>query len=248
MRTLTTRPLHEILVDSTPRGWLVPNLIPADGITLLTAAPKVGKTFLACQVAVAVREGLQLLGFGTCAQQRVLYLDRESSQDDLRDRFNRLKVDAENPLAVEFCDEPLQLADPADIDGLVACVREKGFGLVVVDTLASYITGIDENDAGSLSRPLHGLRRFQRETGIAVLVVAHAPKGGSKDAIAAKTRGSNAITATASTLLVLNPRVGGKTGLEIQPRMAKSTSVVLTRRIDGFWTQGKEAQAIGEAA
>ena len=248
MRTLTTRSLHDILVAVEPRGWLVPNLIPADGITLLTAAPKVGKTFLACQVAVAVREGLHLLGFGTCTQQKVLYLDRESSQDELRERFDRLNGDAKNPRAVEFCDEPLQLADAGDIDALIACVREKHYGLVVIDTLASYITGIDENDAGSVSRPLDGLRRLQRATGIAVLVIAHAPKSGSKDAVAAKTRGSNAITATASTLLVLNPRAGGKASLEVQPRMAKTSSVALSRRADGFWTNGKEGGVLEEAA
>ena len=53
MRILQSSPLRSILEASAPRGELIPGLLPADGIAILTAAPKVGKTMFASQAALA---------------------------------------------------------------------------------------------------------------------------------------------------------------------------------------------------
>ena len=237
MRTLQSSPLRSILEASAPRGELIPGLLPADGIAILTAAPKVGKTMLASQVAVAVQEGTSFLGYPAGPAVNVLYCDRESSNDELKHRFELLRHDAFDPQALHFCRDGFQLAKEEDIEGLVSLVNENSYKLVIVDTLATYMLGIDENDAGSVSRPLHGLRRLQGETGAAILVVAHASKSESSSRIAAKTRGSNAITAAASSLMVLSSS-GKKGKLGLEQRFAPSSSIELLRRPDGFWVRG----------
>lgn len=234
MRALQSSPLRSILEASAPRGELIPGLLPADGIAILTAAPKVGKTMFASQAALAIQEGTSFLGFPAGPAGSVLYCDHESSADDLRQRFKLLEGDAQDPYALTFCRDSFQLAKDDDVDGLIELVQAAGHSLVIIDTLATYMLGVDENDAGSVSRPLHGLRRLQHETGAAILVVAHASKSESHGKIAAKTRGSNAITAAASSLMVLT--ASGKKGkLNLEQRFAPSSSMDLRRRSDGFW-------------
>ena len=247
MRTLQSSPLRSILEASAPRGELIPGLLPADGIAILTAAPKVGKTMFASQAALAIQEGTSFLGFPPGPAGSVLYCDHESSNDDLRQRFKLLEGDAKDPYALTFCRDSFQLAREDDVDGLIDLVRTAGHSLVVIDTLATYMLGIDENDAGSVSRPMHSLRRLQHETGAAILVVAHASKGENHGKIAAKTRGSNAITATASSLIVLASS-GKKGRLAIEGRFGPNIFIPLIRRADGFWARDEKGVLLVEAA
>ena len=247
MRVLQSVPLRTILETTERRGDLIPGLMPADGITLLTAPPKIGKTMFACQAALAALEGRSFLGFPTGPAVSVLYCDNESSNDELKQRFDMLKGDARDPDALQFCRDHFQLAKEDDVDGLIELMATGGHKLVIIDTLATYMLGVDENDAGSVSRPLHGLRRLQQETGAALLVVAHAPKSENNGRIAAKTRGSNAITAAASTLMVLSGS-GKKGKLAIEQRFAVSSSISLLRRPDGFWERDPKEVSLSEAA
>ena len=247
MRALQSVPLRTILETTERRGDLIPGLIPADGITLLTAPPKIGKTMFACQAALAALEGRSFLGFPAGPAVNVVYCDNESSNDELKQRFDMLQSDARDPYALQFCRDHFQLAKDDDVDGLIEVVATGDHKLVIIDTLATYMLGIDENDAGAVSKPLHGLRRLQHETGAAILVVAHAPKSENNGRIAAKTRGSNAITAAASTLMVLSGS-GKKGKLSVEERFAPSWNVPLLRRHDGFWALGTEPKRLEEAA
>jgi len=247
MSVLQSVPLRTILETTERRGDLIPGLMPADGITLLTAPPKIGKTMFACQAALAALEGRSFLGFPAGPAVNVLYCDNESSNDELKQRFDMLKGDARDPYALQFCRDHFQLAKDEDVDDLIELVTAGGHKLVVIDTLATYMLGVDENDAGSVSRPLHGLRRLQQETGAALLVVAHAPKSENNGRIAAKTRGSNAITAAASTLMVLSGS-GKKGNLALEQRFAVSSSISLMRRPDGFWERNAKEVPLSEAA
>lgn len=247
MRILQSVPLRTILETTERRGDLFPGLMPADGFTLLTATPKIGKTMFACQAALAALEGRSFLGFPAGPAVNVLYCDHESSNDLLQERFDLLQRDSQDPYALQFCREHFQLAKDEDVDGLIEIVTSGNHKLVIIDTLATYMYGIDENDAGAVSKPLHGIRRLQRETGTAVLVVAHAPKSENNGRIAAKTRGSNAITAAASTLMVLTGN-GRKGKLAIEQRSAPTWSLSLLRRADGFWERDPKEVSQAEAA
>ena len=247
MRILQSVPLRTILETTERRGDLIPGLMPADGITLLTAPPKIGKTMFACQAALAALEGRSFLGFPPGPAVNVLYCDLESSNDLLQERFDLLKRDSRDPYALQFCRENFQLAKDDDVDGLIEIVTAGNHKLVIIDTLATYMYGVDENDAGAVSKPLHGIRRLQRETGAAVLVVAHAPKSENNGRLAAKTRGSNAITAAASTLMVLTGN-SKKGKLAIEQRSAATWSISLLRRPDGFWERDSKEVQQAEAA
>ena len=227
---------RELFSDDAPSGDLVPGLVPLHGVTILTAAPKVGKSYFANHLAACVQGGDDFLGTSLPMATRVLYLDRESTIDELQARHQALERICGRAGEVHFLRERISIV--ADVDALIKCVREGLFGLVVIDTLATVIVGVDENDAGAMGSPIDALRRLEQETGAAVLLVAHSQKSVSHSAVAAKTRGSNAITALASQLLVLAPARGGGVRLEVQPRLGPPYTRTLRRGDDGLWVPG----------
>lgn len=234
MRTLKPIPVRDLLHDGEPESGLVDGLIPRGAVTLLSAPPKEGKSYFANHLAACVQSGESFLGQSVVKATPVLYLDRESSYSELWDRFGILRAEYPAAEEVEFLREGIDIA--RDIEPLLSLVRAGGYGLVVIDTLATVIVGRDENDAGSMSEPLDAIRRLAVEGETAVLVVAHAPKSGLHGAVAAKTRGSNAITAAAHQLLSLSStRKAGESRLDIVPRTSAQWSMLVRRRDDGFW-------------
>lgn len=227
---------RELFSDDAPGGDLVPGLVPLHGVTILTAAPKVGKSYFANHLAACVQGGDDFLGTSLPMATRVLYLDRESTIDELQARTQTLERIYSQAGEVRFLRDRISIA--ADVDALIKCVRDGLFGLVVIDTLATVIVGLDENDAGAMSGPIDALRRLEQETDVPVLLVAHSQKSVSHSAVAAKTRGSNAITALASQLLVLAPARGGGVRLEVQPRLGPPYTRTLRRGDDGLWVPG----------
>jgi RecA-family ATPase len=237
MRDFQPKRASELFSEGVSSGDLVPGLVPLHGVTILTAAPKVGKSYFANHLAACVQGGDDFLGMPLPMATRVLYLDRESTIDELQGRHQALERICSQSDEVRFLRDRISIV--ADVDALIKCVRDGLFGLVVIDTLATVIVGLDENDAGAMSGPIDALRRLEQETGAAVLLVAHSQKSASHSAVAAKTRGSNAITALASQLLVMAPmRGGGGVRLEVQPRLGPPYTRTLRRGDDGLWVPG----------
>lgn len=70
--------------------------------------------------------------------------------------------------------------------------------LVIFDTLASCIPGIEENNAKEMGRVITNLREFQSRLNCTVLLIHHTAKGSMK------ARGSGALAAAADTMLQLS--------------------------------------------
>ena len=62
-----------------PMKWLIDDLLPVGGVVMLSAKPKMGKSFLAIQLALSVASGDKFLGF-QARKHEVLYIDLETSQ------------------------------------------------------------------------------------------------------------------------------------------------------------------------
>ena len=72
-----------------PIKWIVPGLIP-EGCTILAGRPKLGKSFLALDVALAVARGGYCLGDYQCEQGAVLYLALEDNRRRLKARIEKV--------------------------------------------------------------------------------------------------------------------------------------------------------------
>ena len=73
-----------------PVRIILPDLIP-EGITILAGKPKIGKSWLALDVCVAVADRLFVLGDKQPVQGDVLYLALEDSQRRLKTRMGKIR-------------------------------------------------------------------------------------------------------------------------------------------------------------
>lgn len=159
----------EILTTSFPDPrWIVPGLIP-EGLVSLAGRPKLGKSWLALQVACAVGTGGKALGRDVTAGQ-VLYLALEDSPRRLKSRMQAQRWPATE--AVDFYTEWPDLATAAGMDPLRAAIEARGYALVIIDTL-SRAAAFDQMDPASSTWVMAGLQRLAIDRGLTVLVIDH---------------------------------------------------------------------------
>ena len=90
----------------------------------------------------------------------VLYFCLDTSRQTLQRRLAALCLGRgiDPPDGLHFDLSPLDLSQPKSLGQLGDLVREKDAGLVILDALARYLPGIDENTVASISPVLTGLR------------------------------------------------------------------------------------------
>jgi hypothetical protein len=85
---LTSKELRTMIFN--PVVFLVPNIIPAEGVTLICAKPKVGKSWLLLDLCIAATSDRHVLGSLKPVQGSVLYLALEDSLRRLQSRMTKL--------------------------------------------------------------------------------------------------------------------------------------------------------------
>lgn len=211
-------------VDPRPpeRRWLVEQLWVHAGVGILGGGPKLGKTYLAAELSLAVASGgTALARFPARASGPVLFFGAEDSLPDLRARFDGLlalrKLTAAQ-VPIHLIDVPvLRLDRERDLHRLHSAIGRYRPRLLVLDPFVR-ITAIDENSAAEVSAVLASLRQLQREFELAIIVVHHARK--SPAAHPAQTfRGSGDFAAWSDTNLCLSRR-GKHVDLFVEHRSA----------------------------
>lgn len=115
-----------------PLNWVVDGVLP-EGSYLLSARPKVGKSWLALQICLAVAHGDKL--WGKQVQQGVaIYLALEENQRRLQKRLGQLRVDWSTPHLLLYTE--WKRSDQGGLDDLEQLLVDKKPRLVVIDTLA----------------------------------------------------------------------------------------------------------------
>jgi hypothetical protein len=204
------------------RSMLVDGLVADAGLTVLSGAPKRGKSWLALQIAEAVAAGGRILG-REAQQGAAVYLALEDSHGRIKGRLTLHGVT--EPLAIRFVFDVPPL-DRGGMDVLGQHVAETGARLVIVDTITqARSAGTEENESGPMNALMSTLRRFGQDRGVAVLVVHHNRKSATGD-IVADMRGSNAVAAAADLLLGLY-RSEGKSALKVEGRDVDACELAL---------------------
>jgi hypothetical protein len=220
-------------VDPCPpeRRWLIEQLWVHAGVGILGGGPKLGKTYLAAELSLAVAcGGTALARFPARTSGPVLFFGAEDSLPDLRTRFDgllalRQLTAAEVP--IHLIDVPvLRLDRERDLGRLQAAIDRYRPRLLVLDPFVR-ITAIDENSAAEVSAVLASLRQLQREFELAIIVVHHARK--SPAAHPAQTfRGSGDFAAWSDTNLCLSRR-GKHVDLFVEHRSAPAPEPLALR-------------------
>ena len=179
--------------EETP--WVVDQLLPAHGLSVLTAQPKVGKSTLIRSLLMCVARGDTFLGRQTL-QGPVVYLCLEDIEGQVRKSFRMLGATEEDPILIHV--GPAPSGKPAT--GLRELFSAYDPVLVVIDTLGICIRCKDLNDYAVVIKDLKPIIDVIRDSNRGhVLFTHHAPKkssGGGADAL-----GSTAIFGSVDTLV-----------------------------------------------
>jgi hypothetical protein len=193
--------IHADELDAMPDRevrWVVDDLIPAHGLSLLVAKPKVGKSTFARALAVAVAAGRPFLDRDV-AQGPVVYVlfKGEGLADEIKLEWRRLARPEGSPL---------YLLDATNVEGrqalreLAQSVRHVQPRLVIVDTLQHIARVKDMNSYSEVHEKLDPIHRVAR--GAPILLLHHSPKNERED-VADAALGSTALYGASEVMIRL---------------------------------------------
>ena len=211
-------PVTRLARLTAPKGdepdWLVEGLWAAQAVGCIGGVPKVGKTWLALELAFAVASGKPCLGrFAVRQPGPVLVYCAEDKALAIQKRVAGIAkargVDFDR-LAVGWIGaSSLHLDDPTDRRRLTLTVLANKPRMLVLDPLVRLHRG-DENSAAEVRDLLGFLRTLQREHRVAVVLVHHVRKSGATDP-GQSLRGSGDLHAWGDSNLYLLRRDGRPT-------------------------------------
>ena len=178
-----------------PVTWLVDGLLPAGGLSIAVAKPKVGKTTLARALGVAVAQGTPFLGRRTQAGP-VLYVALEDKRSIIRERLRAFSV-GEAPLFLHI--GPIPGGDP--FAWLQAAILTYHAILVIIDPLARLVRVKDIKDYAEITKVTEPVIALAHQTGCHIYSTHHAPKSERNGIDAAL--GSTQLAGFVDTLMVL---------------------------------------------
>jgi len=198
-----------------PRKWVADGLI-GPGLTILSGAPKIGKSWLLFALAEAASEGGNFLSTYGVDETSVLHLSLEDTERSIKERRGIL---ASKQGGYAGNDRLLISTEwETGIAGLETYLRaHTEISLVIIDTLGRFMPSIEDmNDYAPAVKALAGIKRIADTLDIAILVVHHAKKGSNKERGKGdwmdNSLGSQGIVGTVDTIILLQRDIDDKTG------------------------------------
>ncbi len=193
--------------EFNPPKWVVPDLLP-EGLTLLAAKPKLGKSWMALGLALAVASGGLALGRVPVTQGEVLYLALEDSPKRLHERVKRLLRGQPAPHALQLGTDWPRL-DQGGVRLLEVWRRaHPGARLLILDTFAK-IRGRAKSGTlyGDDYASLEEVQRLAHAYEMAVLVIHHTGKESREDPLD-EVNATQGLNGVADNILVLRRERG----------------------------------------
>ncbi len=216
-----------------PINFVVPGLL-AEGATLFGGKPKIGKSWMAYDFALAIASGRPVFGSIPITQGDVLYLALEDSERRLKSRLLKKGIrDAPERLTLVTEWPSLDNGCIAEMEAWADSVERPSLAIVDVLKMVRGATRGNESIYDADYRALSGLATFARNRGIAVLIVHHTRKMEADDPLESLS-GTNGLTGAEDTVMVLK-RDNGTLGTH-------GTGGVSSRELDLFDPRGWETE------
>lgn len=150
--------------------WIVDQLIK-DGFTLLVGGSKIGKSWLALQLVLAVDKGESFLGNLQTTKMGVVYFALEDSEERIRMRLSKYGVENFNGawLETSWKNNLLSLKD--------YLIENPQFNVVIIDTLQKFAMINDMNNYVETVKALSILKSIADELKVEIIAIHHTRKG-----------------------------------------------------------------------
>jgi DNA-binding Lrp family transcriptional regulator len=181
--TSATRMNGEILLEHefAQARFAVSRLIP-EGLSLLCAKPKLGKSWLALHLAVSVATGGKALGEYWCEPGAALYLALEDNLRRMQSRLRTMDAKGLSQLTVETRFKRADEGGVRDIENWITS-QEGTARLIIIDTLARFKPRESgkRNSYDADTDALGPLQQLAVGRGLSVLIIHHVRKAGAED-------------------------------------------------------------------
>lgn len=217
-------PLRAVIWDAVKAKGVLWN-----GLTLLFAKPKAGKSWLALQIAIAVTGGPCVEGLSVAEYGPVVYAALEEPPSRTAKRMKMLAPQGPWCSKLHFLYEllPLMGGGAEQLETAVTRIKPK---LLVIDTLTAAIKGGGAKNSDvfrSQYAEAGRVRKIAEDFGIAVLLIHHSRKGGSSDGAVEAVAGTGGIAAAVDCLYYLKRKPEAEATLEIIGREAEESTWAL---------------------
>lgn len=200
LETITARALQGM--DFPPLRWIVDDILP-EGLAMLLAPPKYGKSWFAQQLCFSVATGTPFLGNNT-TKGTVLYLALESSQRQLQDRQLAFCSDDETAPADFHMATTAERLDSGIIDQLRQFVQQHEETILIVIDLLAKIRPAERVGVNVYYHDyavMAPLKALADELHICVLVLHHSRKIVDENDFLNNASGSNGLTGSVDTYI-----------------------------------------------
>ena len=206
--TPTVQSLASLLAQqpAEPPPCLIDPLLPPQGILFIGGDPKVGKSLLVANLALALAAGMTRLGFPIRAPRRVLICQFELPSPQFVGRLARMRPAlgpaADERLWVDTHAAGHLLSAPAGLSHFVLAAKAAAADVLVLDPLYS-AHDQDENDTRAMAALCQALLRLRDASHAALIVIHHVRKSIGRDEIGSAFRGSSALFAVGDSYVLL---------------------------------------------
>lgn len=195
--------LNELLSEpEEEHAYIWENTLISGGLSICSAKPKVGKSTVARNLAVAITKGETFLGRET-VKGRVIYLCLEEKRSEVAKHFRQMGARGED-IYIHTGKTP-----EAALRALEVAIAEIEPVLVIIDPLARMLRVNDFNDYGTMTRGLEPFIDLARKTNVHILALHHEGKGEREGGDA--LLGSTALFGAVDCHLQLRKRNNGRT-------------------------------------
>jgi hypothetical protein len=160
-----------------PIPFIIPEYLPS-GLTFLIGKPKVGKSWLAMQLALSVMTGGKMLNQDV-EKGRVLYLALEDNERRLQARMRKQGwIAHEGAVEFMFSDTFRDQITALNTGGgkrLLRYIEKQKYKVVIVDTFSRSVQG-DQLDPSEMTEAVGPLQQYALNKGIALIIIDHMPK------------------------------------------------------------------------
>lgn len=189
-------------VETCKPVWLWYPYIPRGKITLITADPGIGKTFLALYLAAQVSTGRPFYGdtTGRAPAVAVYQTAEDGIADTIKPRLECMQPDFDNIYVYDEISQGLSLSDDRTIEQIMKDLNPL---LMIFDPLQAYLGAqIDMNRANQVRPVLGRIGVLAEKYNCAVIFIMHHSKA-SQNAALYRALGSMDIPAVARSMLIL---------------------------------------------
>jgi len=204
-----------------PDNWLITCLITT-GLTILTGASKIGKSWLCLQIVAALDQELFFLGSLRAQKCDVLYLSLEDTEKRIQGRLQKQGITTFNGSKLET-----KRCTPSALRAYLKANPQ--FKVIIIDTFQKFMGLDDLNNYAETVNGMSALKEIADELDRAILVIHHTRKSAEIDSDHLQSGlGSTGLPGTADQIMTLRRKRGSaEATLQVSGRDVEDTTYSL---------------------